>query len=114
MQNYWAEVAVKRTKTDPRRESYEYMEWKGYKQAQAKARRYEEGYWDIPLVSEDRAIRTTTEMLDQFSRLFQRTLRQLNNHRLAKLKAQKLQAEVQRLNTSNSESNKCVKNNKAK
>jgi hypothetical protein len=36
-------------------------------------------------------------MIDHFSRLFQRTLRQLNAHRLAKLKAKKLQAEIRRL-----------------
>jgi hypothetical protein len=98
MQNYWAEVAVKRTRTDPRRESYEYTQWKGYKDEEAKARRYEHGYWDIPFVTEDRAVTASTNMLDQFSRLFQRTLRQLNNHRLAKLKAQKLKAEIQQLN----------------
>lgn len=49
------------------------------------------------LVTEDRAVWATAEMLDQFSRLFQRTLRQLNSHRLAKLKALKLQAEMRKL-----------------
>lgn len=32
MQQYWAEMAVRRTKTDPRRESIEYTEWKGYRE----------------------------------------------------------------------------------
>lgn len=97
MQQYWAEMAVKRTKTDPRRESIEHTEWKGYRGDRAREKRYDDGNWEIPWVTEDRAVRTTTEMVDQFSRLFQRTLRQLNNHRLAKLKALKLQAEIRRL-----------------
>lgn len=48
-------------------------------------------------MTEDRAVRASGEMLEQFSRLFQRALRQLNGHRLAKLKARKLQAEIRRL-----------------
>jgi hypothetical protein len=48
-------------------------------------------------VTEDRAVQTTDEMMDYFSRQFQRTLRQLNVHRLAKLKVKKLQAEIRRL-----------------
>ena len=53
---------------------------------------------DIPSVFEDRDVRTAMEMLDQFSRLFQRTLRQLNSRRLAKLKAEKLKTEIRILN----------------
>jgi hypothetical protein len=97
MQQYWTETAVKRTRSDPRRESYEFAEWKHYKREIAKDRKFDRGWWDIPLISEDRAVMTTTNMVDQFSRLFQRTLRQLNNHRLAKLKAQKLEAEIRKL-----------------
>jgi hypothetical protein len=97
MQQYWAEAAVRRTKTDPRRESIEYTDWKGDRGDRAREKRYDDGNWEIPWVTEDRAVRTTAEMVDQFSRLFQRTLRQLNNHRLAKLKARKLEAEVRRL-----------------
>ncbi len=103
MQQYWMETAIKRTRSDPRRESYEFAEWKHYRRAEAKARKFEHGWWDIPLISEDRAVITTTDMVDQFSRLFQRTLRQLNAHRLAKLKAQKLRAEIRRLNKKGAE-----------
>jgi hypothetical protein len=47
MQQYWSEMAVKRTRTDRRRQSQEYTEWKTYKRAEAQARRYEHGYGDI-------------------------------------------------------------------
>jgi hypothetical protein len=97
LQNYWSKECVKRTMTAPCRESAEFQAWKYYQDEEAKKLRYDSGFWDIPYVSEDRAVRTATEMLEQFSRLFQRTLRQLNSHRLAKLKAEKLKAEVRRL-----------------
>jgi hypothetical protein len=98
MQQYWMETAVKRTRSDPRRETYEYAEWKHYKRAEAKAMKFEHGWWDIPLISEQAAVENATQMTDTFSHLFQRTLRQLNNRRLAKLKARKLQAEIRRIN----------------
>lgn len=97
MQQYWSEVAVKRTKTTPYRESNEFNEWKGYKREEAKSRRFEHGWWDIPYVYESAAVEQSTRMVDTFSKLFQRTLRQLNGHRLAKLKARKLRAEIRRL-----------------
>jgi hypothetical protein len=98
MQNYWAEMSVKRTMTSPRRESKEFVEWNGYRSDEAHRRRFDDGHWVIPWVSEEHALRTATEMFDHFSRLFQRTLRQLNSHRLAKLKAKKLQTEIRWLN----------------
>jgi hypothetical protein len=99
MQNYWAEMSVKRTMTSPRRESKEFVEWNGYRSDEAHRRRFDDGKWIVPWVSEEHALRTATEMFDHFARLFQRTLRQLNNHRLAKLKAKKLQAEIRWLNS---------------
>ena len=97
MQQYWAEVSVKRTKTEPYRESNEFREWKGYKGDQARDRRFEHGWWNIPYVYESVAVEQATRMVDTFSKLFQRTLRQLNGHRLAKLKALKLKAEIKKL-----------------
>jgi hypothetical protein len=98
MQNYWAEMSVKRTMTSPRRESKEFVEWNGYRSDEAHRRRFDDGKWIVPWVSEEQALRTATEMFDHFARLFQRTLRQLNSHRLGKLKAKKLQAEIRWLN----------------
>jgi hypothetical protein len=98
MQNYWAEMSVKRTMTSPRRESQEFVEWNGYRSDEANRRRFDDGKWVVPWVSEEHALRTATEMFDHFARLFQRTLRQLNSHRLGKLKAKKLQAEIRWLN----------------
>lgn len=98
MQEYWAKQCVTRTKESPVRESVEYAAWKTYVGEEAKERKYDDGSWKLPFVSEDRAIHTATEMLDQFSKLFQRTLRHLNNHQLAKLKREKLKAEIRLLN----------------
>lgn len=98
MQQYWMETAVKRTRTDPVRLTYEYAEWRNYRNEAAREKKFERGWWDIPLISEQAAVENATQMADTFSRLFQRTLRQLNSHRLAKLKAKKLQAEIRNLN----------------
>lgn len=97
MQQYWMEMAVKRTKSSPCRETYEFAEWKHYKGETAKANKFERGWWDIPLISEKEAVENATQMADTFSRLFQRTLRQLNNHRLTKVKYAKLKAETRRI-----------------
>lgn len=98
MQQYWMERAVERTNTDPRRESFEYAQFAEYKRQTAKARQWEPGYWEIPYVSESRAIEAATQMADMFARLFQRTLRQLNSHRLIKYKIAKLKADTRRVN----------------
>jgi hypothetical protein len=98
MQQYWTEMAVKRTQTSPCRETYEFAEWKHYKREAAKENKFERGWWDIPLISESAAIEQATRMAATFAQLFQRTLRQLNNHRLAKVKYAKLKAETRKLN----------------
>jgi hypothetical protein len=73
MQEYWARICVVRTRESPVRESVEFEAWKEYYGEEAKKRKYDDGRWKLPFVSEDRAIHTATEMLDQFSKLFQRT-----------------------------------------
>ena len=78
LQQYWTEVAVKRTRTSPVRETYEFAAWKGCRQEEAKRRKFEPGWWDIPLISEREAVEQATRLAETFARLFQRTLRQLS------------------------------------
>lgn len=39
---------MRRAQTAPRTESHEFSEWKRYRKAEAKARQWDDGYWDIP------------------------------------------------------------------
>jgi hypothetical protein len=99
MQQYWMEQMVRRTRTDPRRESYEYSKWQEYRKYQAKAVQWENtGYWEIPYASELRCVENAANMTALFSSLYQKTLRQLNSHRLLKLRLLKVKAETRRIN----------------
>jgi hypothetical protein len=99
MQQYWMEQTVKRTRSDPRRESYEYAKWQEYKRHSAKAVQWEHsGYWEIPYASELQCVENAANIVALFSSLYQKTLRQLNAHRMQKLKLLKLRAETRRIN----------------
>ncbi|HVG29295.1 MAG TPA: hypothetical protein VM864_06190 [Pyrinomonadaceae bacterium] len=91
LQLHWTEESVRRTNADPRRHSYEYEKWEQYKRSAAKAQMWESsGYWEIPYASELECQEQAVKMADHFSRLFQRTVRALDNHRLAKAKLKRL------------------------
>jgi hypothetical protein len=90
LQLHWTEEAVRRTNADPRRHSDEYNQWHRYKREAAKAQMWDTGYWEIPYASEVQLQEQAVRMADHFSRLFQRTVRQLDNHRLAKAKLRRL------------------------
>src|SRR5918995_287706 len=75
---------------DPRRHNYEYAKWEQYKRAAAKAQMWEKGYWEIPYASEMECQEQAVRMADHFSRLFQRSVRAFDNHRLAKGKVRRL------------------------
>lgn len=90
LQLHWTEEGVRRTQSDPRRHSYEYSQWKRYRMEAAKARMWESGHWEIPYASEVECQEQAVRMADHFSRLFQRTVRALDNHRLAKAKLRRL------------------------
>jgi hypothetical protein len=90
LQLHWTEEAVRRTNADPRRHSYEYEQWQRYKREAAKAQMWDTGFWEIPYASEVQLQEQAVRMADHFSRLFQRTVRQLDNHRLAKAKLRRL------------------------
>lgn len=90
LQLHWTEESVKRTLANPRRESEEYREWKQYRGMEARAMHFEHGWWDIPYASEVACQEQAVKMADHFSRLFQRTVRQMDNHRLSKAKLKRL------------------------
>lgn len=90
LQLHWTEESVKRTHANPRRESEEYREWKNYRGMEARAMHFEHGWWDIPYASELACQEQAVKMADHFSRLFQRTVRHMDNHRLSKAKLKRL------------------------
>ncbi len=90
LQLHWTEESVKRTQTDPRRRSYEYRQWEQFEREACKAQMWDTGYWEIPYASEVELQEQAVKMADHFSRLFQRTVRSLDNHRLAKAKLWRL------------------------
>jgi hypothetical protein len=51
---------------------------------------WEPGNWEIPYATELQAQEQALRYADQFSRLFGRAVRQLDNHRLAKAKFRRL------------------------
>jgi hypothetical protein len=90
LQLHWTEEAVRRTNADPRRHSYEYSQWAQYKREAAKGQMWDAGHWEIPYASEVELQEQAVKMADHFSRLFQRTVRQMDNHRLVKAKLKRL------------------------
>jgi|SRR5947209_8466121 len=90
LQLHWTEEAVKRTNADPRRHSYEYSQWERFRRESCKAQMWDSGYWEIPYASEVELQEQAVKMADHFSRLFQRSVRALDNHRLAKAKLRRL------------------------
>jgi hypothetical protein len=101
MRQYWMEQTVERTQTDPRRESYEYAKWQEYKKHSAKAYRQQwdnPTHWEIPYASQLQCIENAANMVNVFSNLYLKTLRQLNAHRMMKFKMMKIKAETRRIN----------------
>lgn len=91
LQLHWTEEAIRRTQADPRRHSYEYSLWERFKkESSSKAQMWDAGYWEIPYASEVQLQEQAVKMAEHFSRLFQRTVRQMDNHRLAKAKLRRL------------------------
>lgn len=86
---HWTEEAIRRTKTDPRRFNDECRNGDWYKH-QTGSEMWEPGNWEIPYATELQAQEQALKYADQFSRLFNRAVRQLNNHRLAKARFRRL------------------------
>ncbi|MGB8509756.1 MAG: hypothetical protein WCD76_15340 [Pyrinomonadaceae bacterium] len=77
---YWTEQSVKRSRTQPREEAYEYQKWKQY-QIEAKTESWKHGHWDIPYVREQEAVEHAAAMADRWQRMYFRALRQLRDWR---------------------------------
>ncbi len=74
------EQSVKRSRTEPREEDYEYRKWKNY-QREAKTDSWKCGHWDIPYVSEQEAVQNAAVMADRWQRMYFRAVRQLRDWR---------------------------------
>lgn len=77
---YWTEQTVKRARTQPREEAYEYQKWKQY-QREAKTDSWKYGHWDIPYVREQEAVEDAAAMADRWQRMYFRAVRQLRDWR---------------------------------
>lgn len=77
---YWTEQTVKRARTEPREEAYEYQKWKQY-QREAKTDSWKYGHWDIPYVREQCAVEHAAAMADRWQRMYFRAVRQLRDWR---------------------------------
>lgn len=92
LQLHWIQESVKRTRTDPRRHNDEYVRCQTYKGERKRhdVDPWDGGNWEIKYASELECQEQAMRMADQHSRLFQRTVRQLDNHRLSKAKHKRL------------------------
>lgn len=77
---YWTEQTIKRSRTEPREEAYEYRQWKQY-QREAKTESWKYGHWDIPYVREQEAVEHAAAMADRWQRMYFRAVRQLRDWR---------------------------------
>lgn len=77
---FWTKESVKRAKTEPRQENEQFEEWKKWNN-KSKSRQWEEGYWDIPMVSEQQAIEQAAQMADRWQRMYFRAIRSLRDWR---------------------------------
>ena len=86
MQNYWAEVAMRRSAGEPRAESYLFRKWARQEEERAKVNRWEKGDWDVPYQREAEAVEQAYRIVDMCQKSFQRAARQLANIRLVRAK----------------------------
>ncbi len=77
---YWTEQSVKRTRTEPREEAYEYQQWKRHQRDEITGS-WKSGHWDIPYVGEQAAVDQAAAMADRWHRMYFRALRQLRDWR---------------------------------
>ena len=108
LQLHWTRESVKRTKVDPRRHNDEYRQWQRYKAEACDGQMWDSGHWEIPYASELECQEQAVRMADHFSLLFQRTVRQLDNHRLAKAKLRRLAVPAVRRSAAEQEVQKLV------
>lgn len=78
---FWMEESIKRSQLEPRREAYEYQQWKEQRRIERKVRHEPRAYWDIPYVHEQEAIEQAAQLADRYQRMYFRAMRQLREHR---------------------------------
>jgi hypothetical protein len=88
--HHWIGEHMQRATTEPRRESWDYQEWRRKEvdiwEPQSKQRvkigsQWTKGEWDIPYQRESDAISFAAEMADRFRREYQAQLRQMRDWR---------------------------------
>jgi len=89
---HWTKESVTRTKTDVRRQTDEYRSWEAFKRETGREEMWYPGKWELPYATELECQEQAVKMADHFSRLFQRSVKCLDNHRLAKAKWKRLSA----------------------
>lgn len=91
LQLHWIEVAVTRTRADPKRHYDEFQQWQAYKIETGRDHEiWYPGGWEQLYATEIECQEQAIRMADHFGRLFQRTVKALDNHRLAKAKLKRL------------------------
>ncbi len=80
MLQHWTEESVRRAKTRPREEDHQYREWKKWKQA-TKSKQWDDGFWDIQYVEEQKTIEHAAQMADRWQRMYFRAIRSLRDWR---------------------------------
>ena len=86
---HWPKESVTRTKTDVRRQTDEYRLWEAFKRETGRDEMWYPGKWELPYATEIESQEQAVKMADHFSRLFQRSVKSLDNHRLAKAKCKR-------------------------
>lgn len=80
MLQHWTEQSVRRSKTEPRQENYQFLKWKEWEK-RANHKQWNDGVWDIPFVSEQAAIEHAAQMADRWQRMYFRAIRNLRDWR---------------------------------
>lgn len=80
MLQHWTEQSVRRSKTRLREENHQFHQWKEWKKA-GNQKQWDDGFWDIPTVSEQSAIEHAAQMADRWQRMYFRAIRSLRDWR---------------------------------
>ena len=78
---YWTKESVKRAQTTPRRENFDFIQWKEWHSRNKNAKQWQEGHWDLPYVEEQEAIEHAAQMADRWQKMYFRAIRSLRDWR---------------------------------
>ncbi|MDQ3132857.1 MAG: hypothetical protein M3Q99_19070 [Acidobacteriota bacterium] len=78
---FWTEKCVERSKTESRKEDYDFQKWKKWnREIDAETKQWN-GNWDVPFVREQEAIEHAAQMADRWQRMYFRAVRNLRDWR---------------------------------